>query len=255
MENMIRQWPWLRVLLYFLTLWVATIIAGIVPALSDFWFFGLVSVMCSWLMLRAEGKTLAAIPLLPRTRQHWVQLAKGTLSGIGLMLVTTMLTFYLTGDHWRINITISPVYIMVVLAGCLWSSVVQEFAFRGYPFQSMLHNYNAWIAQLVIAIPFGLMHIQPHMSPAAILITLLTTGIGSLLFGLAFIKARHLALPIGLHFGWNFAQTLIPRTAGDAPGTLVVVSGNLQHYTFLNVVGPYMIVMATAVIVLYKLKP
>ena len=116
MANMVKKLPWLRVLLYFLGLWLATRIAGIVPVLSDFWFFGLVSVLCSWLLLKAEGKTLASLHLLPRNRQHWLQCLAGILIGLGLMLLTTSLTFYFTFGHVNEgHIACSPAHFEIVL--------------------------------------------------------------------------------------------------------------------------------------------
>lgn len=247
MKTSLKISSWLKVVLYFLMLGLATIIAFTVPALADFWFFMLVSVMCSWLLLRTEGQTLANLNLIPRIPQHWLQLLYGTLAGIVLLLITTVVTFLLTGDTWHFNKAIDPVYILITLLSCLWSSVVQEFVFRGYPFQTMLAHYGAWKAQVFVAIPFALMHMNTGMHFQEVAVTFLTTGLGSVLFGLAYIKTRHLALPVGIHMGWNFAQSLVPRVAGSKGTTLISVSGEIQHYTFLNLTAPYVVIILIAI--------
>lgn len=79
------------------------------------------------------------------------------------------------------------------------------------------------------------MHVQTGMFLLAILTTVLTTGPGSVLFGMAYVKTRQLALPIGLQVGWNFAQALVPRASGgNIAKTLLIVTGDKQHYNFVK---------------------
>lgn len=255
MKNILNNMPWIRGLLYFVIMGVAMRTAGLVPLLNDFWFFFLVSVAVTGLLLRMEGRPLSSVHLLPRNGQHWRQWIGGILTGCGLLLVTAFITLFLTGDNWRVSNSLDPVYIAIVLLTCLWSSVVQEFVFRGYPFQTMLDHYGLWKAQLFVVIPFALMHMQAGMALSEILTTALTTGLGSVLFGMAYVKTRHLALPIGLHAGWNFAQALVPRaTGGNAARTLLIVSGDSDHYNFANVVAPYVFVILIAIGVLAKMR-
>lgn len=230
-------------------------IAGLVPLLNDFWFFFVVSLASSGLLLRLEGRSLRSVHLLPRRGRHWLQWVWGTVAGIGLLLATAIITLFLTGDNWHVNYALDPVYIGVVFLSCLWSSVVQEFVFRGYPFQTMLGHYDVWKAQLFVVIPFALMHVQADMTLPAILTTVLTTGLGSLLFGIAYVKTEHLALSIGLHAGWNFAQALIPRAAGgNVSKTLLIVTGDPERYNFVNIVGPYILITLIAMGVITRLK-
>lgn len=255
MKKILINLPWTRCLLYFIIMGATMRVAGLIPLLNDFWFFFVASVACSAALLGMEGRSPGAVHLLPRTGRHWAQWVWGTVTGIGLLLVTAVITLFLTGDDWRVSYALDPVYIGVIFVSCLWSSVVQEFVFRGYPFQTMLDHYGIWKAQLFVAIPFALMHVQVGMALPAILTTILTTGLGSVLFGMAYVKTRHLALPIGLHAGWNFAQALVPRAAGGNMGrTLLIVTGDTERYNFVNVVSPYILVMFVAIGVFARLK-
>lgn len=247
MKSIWVKHPWTRVLLYFTVLGLATWISGKIPALSDFWFFMLVAICCSWLLLRIDRRSLASVHLLPVTRRHWLQLLTGILAGCAMLLLTALITFMLTGNRWHLRVDVNGISIAIAFLTCLWSSVVQEFAFRGYPFQTVAEHYGPWVAQGAIAVPFALMHLRYGMNAATILTIVLTTGLGSLLFGLAYIKTRHLALSVGLHLGWNFAQQLIPRTICTNKAALISVSGELHGYTFFNVVMPYVIVMLIAI--------
>lgn len=247
MSNILVKHPWTRVLLYFIALGLATWASGKIPALNDFWFFMLVAVCCSWLLLRIDGRSLASVHLLPVAHRHWLQGLTGMLAGCAMLLITALFTFMLTGNRWHFKAEVNGISIAIAFLVCLWSSVVQEFAFRGYPFQTLAEHYGPWVAQGAIAVPFVLMHLRYGMNATTILTIVLTTSLGSFLFGLAYIKTRHLALPVGLHLGWNFAQTLIPRTICSNKAALISVSGELQDYTFFNVVIPYVIIMLIAI--------
>lgn len=250
MKQQLKNAAWLKVLVYYTVLETAIWVSGIVPVLSDFWFFMGVSVISSWALLSVEGRTFKNLHLVPVTKRHWIYWVGGILAGGLLLIITAILTLWMTKDGWRFNFHVSPAHVLIVFLGCFWSSIVQEFAFRGYPFQALLNKYGPWVAQWVTIVPFTLMHVHVGMKLAEIATIFLTTGLGSLLFGLAFIKTRHLALPIGLHLGWNLTQIMIPRSGGMSGETLLIVSGNLQHYNFYNIVLPYIAVILLAIFIL-----
>ena len=251
MKTIICNLPaWLKVLLYFVVLALARFIAGVIPQLNDFLFFMLIALLLSWVFLWAEGKTLKALRLIPVRCRHWRQFLYGITGGLFMLIVTAAVTIYLTGDQWQFNRLPDPVYLLVTFLAVLWSAFVQEFVFRGYPFQTLVDHYGAWKAQLIIAIPFGLMHVDGTMDLQTFLITMMTTGLGSVLFGMAYLSTRHLALPMGLHFGWNYAQALIPRTAGATGTTVISVTGNPAHYSLWNVIAPFVAVVLCAIILI-----
>ncbi|MEG9435147.1 CPBP family intramembrane metalloprotease [Edaphobacter sp. HDX4] len=61
----------------------------------------------------------------------------------------------------------------------------------------------AWTAQFAVALVFALEHLA---GGATWINAILGTVGGSLLFGMAAIVMRGLAVPIGLHGAWNFGQ-------------------------------------------------
>ncbi|MBN8783659.1 MAG: hypothetical protein ABS85_14810 [Sphingobacteriales bacterium SCN 48-20] len=242
---------WIKVSVYFIILWLGTLLAGTVTILNDFSFFLAIAVLVAMAFTGSLPQATIGCGFFPQRRQHLIQFAAGLACGICMLLVTAFITFLLTGDSWQFNHHPSLPVILLTFAFCLWSAFVQEAVFRGFPFQVMLQRYAPWIAQLAIAIPFGLMHVKQGMSGQEIFTTMLCTGMGSLLFGLAYIRTRNLMLPIGLHCGWNYAQALIPRTQpGSTPDSLVIVSGDVADYNFLNVIAPYLLVVSLAIVLL-----
>lgn len=245
---------WLKVLCYFLILWIATIIAGAIPMLNDFIFFFLIALVMSWGLLKLENQSVSSIGFWPRDKKMTADFFIGLGIGILMLIVTFIITILLTKDDWKLNGHIDPIFIAVTFLACLWSAFVQEFVFRGYPFQLLLKTYRPWLAQLLIAIPFGLMHLKHGMETKEIIIVMCSTGVGSILFGLAYLKTRNLMFPIGLHMGWNYAQELVPRTTGGNTSALVLIPESHANYNMFNISMPYFLILLITILAIWKIK-
>lgn len=79
-------------------------------------------------------------------------------------------------------------------------AAMEEIGFRGYSLRRLESSYGLWVAQLTVALAFAAYHVvggYPWVT------AILGTGTGSLLFGMAAIATRGLAVPIGIHAAWN----------------------------------------------------
>ncbi|MBX9747069.1 MAG: CPBP family intramembrane metalloprotease, partial [Hyphomonadaceae bacterium] len=86
-------------------------------------------------------------------------------------------------------------------------AVTEEVLFRGFIFQRLLDGLGEWPAQILIAGLFLLTHIDAIQSAGPFgYLAGANIFIASLMFGLAFIRTRSLAMPIGIHFAANFVQ-------------------------------------------------
>jgi len=250
---------WLKVSAYFLTIMIAAYVASIVPALDSIFYYFLVTLLLSFLMLRQEGKLLASLGFIPVSALDWKHFFAGLISGIVALSMTAFVTIWLTNGKLKLTGHIDPVYIVILLLIHLWSAFVQEFTYRGYPFQTLLKAYGPWIAQVSVTLPFAIMHLKLNMpiTLSQFMMTWLTTGLGSVLYGLCYIKTGKLLLSIGLHMGWNVAQALIPRSMEEPKSVLFTLIKQDHSYHTLKVLLPYIcitIVMIT-IISLIKLKP
>ncbi|HVV63896.1 MAG TPA: CPBP family intramembrane glutamic endopeptidase [Rhizomicrobium sp.] len=89
---------------------------------------------------------------------------------------------------------------MAILAG-----VGEELVFRGALFRICEEMFGTLVALLVSAALFGAIHLaNPGATPASGAAIALEAG---LLLAACYAAARSLWLPIGLHFGWNFAES------------------------------------------------
>ncbi len=92
----------------------------------------------------------------------------------------------------------------------------EEIGFRGYPLARLLRSFGIWPTLLIIAPVFALYHVAMGW---ALVQALVGTGVGSLFFGMAAIAGkRGLALPIGVHTGWNFTTWCL--TSGSGPWSM-----------------------------------
>jgi membrane protease YdiL (CAAX protease family) len=218
--------PWVRVIVYFIIIWSVTAIAWTLPQLDGFFTYLIAAVLATWILLKLSGQNWRDLNLLPKNRVHYRQLFLGTLTGIIMLLITAIPIILLTDQHWRVNNNFRLINLLSLSVIFLISSVSQEVTYRGYPFQTLLHHYGSWVAQSAIILPFAFMHFHEGMSIYEIGMMIFTTGLGSLLYGQAYINTNNLALPIGLHWGWNLAQVLFPRHESQNGNGFFIIDGN-----------------------------
>jgi uncharacterized protein len=134
----------------------------------------------------------------------------GALVGVALMMVPAIVMYIGGWVRWN-AIPLDSVYtllmgIVIILAG----SIAEEFLFRGFLFQRLIDGLGIWLAQLIIAGLFLLTHMDnPGMTGITQTLASINIFIASLLFGFVFLRAKNLAMPIGLHFMANFTQGTI----------------------------------------------
>jgi membrane protease YdiL (CAAX protease family) len=92
--------------------------------------------------------------------------------------------------------------VVLMLGGAL----MEELAFRGYPFQKLTESLGALGAVLVLSALFGAVHLQNPESSGWLSWGFFNTIAVGIIFALVRIRTASLLFPFGLHFGWNFFQ-------------------------------------------------
>ncbi|MEU0533517.1 CPBP family intramembrane glutamic endopeptidase [Amycolatopsis tolypomycina] len=183
-----------------------------------------------WLTLLAGGLTavlaVAGYRWVVRKTEHrpvtelsgpgaGLALGRGTLAGVALF-AAVILNIALLGDYeirgWG---TVSGA--IGLLGFMAAAAVTEELLFRGILFRFVEKWTGTWIALVATGLLFGLSHLfNEHASLwGAIAIAI---EAGGLLTG-AYIATRKLWVPIGVHFGWNFAAAGIFGTEVSGNGT------------------------------------
>lgn len=203
----------------------------------------------SLLFIRWEKLSLPDIGLLPgrRTLSH---LLTGLLTGS--VLVTFQFLVVLTGGHLKIVhspeagfITIGSNLLLFLLVACR-----EEIAFRGYPLRSLDRTAGRLTAQLVVAALFIAEHVVGGMTwPGAII----GAGMGAWLFGLAALRSKGIALPIGIHTAWNFGQWAWGLKSRSGIYKVVIEKGYEARAEQLGWLG-FVVAMGSAIVILYYRK-
>jgi membrane protease YdiL (CAAX protease family) len=146
------------------------------------------------------------------------EFALGSLLGFGLMagiFVVELMLGYAAVSPRAASLIVGG---RVVAAGAIGfgiGALAQELLFRGYAFQTLMQGITFLPAMLVFSAFFAVAHLyNPHVTSFA-LVNILLAGIW---LSFAYLKTRTLWLPLGLHFSWNFSQTVIfsfPTSGGD----------------------------------------
>lgn len=241
-KNISKKIPaWAKVAIYFLVIIGAEYLASRVRVLDSMFYYFAIALMLSYLMLRAEHSSLLSLGFVPINATDRKNFFRGLGIGVIALLTSAGITIWLNNGRLEFTGHIDPVYLLILILINLWSAFAQEFAYRGYPFQRLLKSYGPWIAQLAITLPFSVMHMKLDMpfSLQQFLTLWLTTGLGSILYGLCYIKTGKLLLSTGLHLGWNLAQALVPRSPMESKTMLFNLVQNGQDYNSLNVLLPY----------------
>lgn len=176
------------------------------------WFGGVVSIVlagativCAWpgrerladLGFRGTRRDLLAVP---------VAFAVGALLFAGMLLVLGAAV----GATWQLNAA-SPWRTAVRgLVPVLCLMLGEELLFRGYAFQQARRLVGPTGAIVASAALFGLYHLlgTQYWAMGAVF-RFAMPALGGLVFGYALVRTGSLAVPIGLHWGGNWAQSVL----------------------------------------------
>ncbi len=138
---------------------------------------------------------------------HWIKgLFTGMLAGAALMVIPSIFLLVSGRVSWQIQQVDFSSLVTVTLVS-IGVAIAEELLFRGFIFQRLIHSIGEWPAQMIIAAYFLLIHINnPGMTGNVRLIAGINIFLASIMFGLAFIRTKSLAMPIGIHFMANWVQ-------------------------------------------------
>lgn len=199
-----------------------------------------------------------------RFNSSWLkQFGMGLALGTIIMVVPAIFLTFLGYAKWQVN----ELSVSTVISGFSFFTAVavaEEMLFRGFIFQRLMESLGQWPAQIVISGMFLLTHINnPGMIGMTKTLAALNIFIASVMFGLAFIKTKSLAMPVGIHFMANFMQgtvlgfgvsgvkeqSLVKAFAGECPVWLNGGEFGLEA----SVPGLLMVILVT--VILYYWKP
>jgi uncharacterized protein len=104
------------------------------------------------------------------------------------------------GAHWLLVAQTFATSGLIFLGG----AAAEEMLFRGYPLQTVLRSWPVWVALAPTSVFFALVHLSnPNVAPG---FTVANTTLAGVWLAVAYWRTRSLWFPLGLHWGWNWAQ-------------------------------------------------
>jgi membrane protease YdiL (CAAX protease family) len=161
--------------------------------------------MVTFLCQLLRRKPLAEV--FGKLNLRWFKdLCLGSLVGSAVMLVPALILYIFGWVDWQMNpVSLSTILrITLLFAGVAFA---EEMLFRGFVFQRLIAGLGQWPAQLLMAGLFLLTHLaNPGMTGTLKTLALINIFLASILFGVAFMRTKSLAMPLGLHFLANMIQ-------------------------------------------------
>lgn len=124
--------------------------------------------------------------------------------------------------------------LLLVLTTYIVLATMEEVGFRGYALRRLEERLGRASALVLGAVAFGALHLAYGWTLST---AMLGAGAGALLFGIAALVSRGLAVPIGLHAAWNVAGWSVGEKDGAGlwhlaipePATRAATVGSLSY--------------------------
>lgn len=141
-------------------------------------------------------------------------IGRGLLVGL-LLFAAVIMAIAISGGYHVLGFGSTAAAVTMVGVNAA-AAVTEELAFRGVLFRVVEQRAGSWIALAGTGVLFGGMHLlNPDATVwGAVAIAVEAGG----MLGAAFLATRKLWLPIGLHFGWNLAESGIFGTEMSGSG-------------------------------------
>jgi len=196
-------------LIFFLVM--AAILVSTMLAASKFGFEvtmgiqALIILLATWFCQLLRKKPITEVT--GKFDRVWLkEFAMGNIAGGVLMIVPALILtgLGLVSLQWN---SVGQSTLLSGLVLCISVALAEELLFRGFMFQRLLDGLGLWPAQVILAAWFLLTHLNnPGMSGSVKFLAGLNIFLASLMFGLAFLRTKSLAMPVGMHFMANWMQ-------------------------------------------------
>lgn len=169
------------------------------------------AILVTWLFLKNEQSLFRSIGLFweQKTLPRFFQ---------GLLYGTLIMGFILSSLLIFTELELKPnpgdlsIWQMFFYLSVIPLALMEEIAFRSYPFLKLEKAFGVRLTQIIVAIAFALYHVVTGWN---IQIALLGPGIWAFVFGLAALRSGGIALPTGIHVALNSIQPLMGMKSGN----------------------------------------
>ncbi len=213
-------------------------------------FGAAIAIFLTWIFIKAEKKSLIEYNLF-WTKDTLSKFFKGLAIGITSFSFITLILVLFGGLHIQKNPAAINPWIWFWYLAILPAAFMEEIVFRSYPLLKLNKAFGLRLTQLIVLIAFALYHIPLGWS---ILTAFLGPGIWALIFGIAAIRSKGIALPTGIHVGLNLALSVLGMSNG-VESFFVTSQSESTSNTIVNLITRILVLLAGILLTeLYILK-
>lgn len=172
----------------------------------------------------------------------------GFLVGLLLVVLHVSIEGFVGGLRWVRTEGFGSLDVLMMLITYVLLACREELAFRGYPLRRLNSMFGLWVSLIVVALVFALEHVAGGSSWTQ---ALFGAGVGSLLFGIAALATRGLAVPIGIHAAWNLGDWLHGGKGSGGLWQPVVRDGYRDRADSAAMIG-YVVIMLAATVAFWR---
>ena len=163
----------------------------------------LAAFLATVLFLRFDRKRFSSIGLTFE-RNTVVKFLVGVITGVVIMGLLAMSVIYFTNVEIKVNQESNLLHFLLVTAPLLPLAFMEELGFRAYPLQILKDRIGIRLSIIITSILFGLYHIVNGWSIAS---SFYGPAVWGLIFGLAAIYSKGIAMPTGIHYAANLTTS------------------------------------------------
>jgi len=168
----------------------------------------IISAVLLWLVEKKNLTVLGVFPVGLRIRQFIL----GFVVAGSLCVVVQLFYSSFTHSLWKSNPIFNSQLLVKSIGLDLKSVLFEELIFRGALLYIAIQKLGTRKAILISAAAFGIYHwfsFNAWNNPVVMIYAFISTGIMGLVWAYAFSKTKSMALPIGLHLGWNLVYNSV----------------------------------------------
>ncbi len=209
----------------------------------------IISAILLWVVEKKNLSELGIFPIALRVRQ----LILGFVVAGALCVVVQLFNSSFTHSLWKINPLYSSQVLLKSIGLDLKSVLFEELIFRGALLYIAIQKIGSRKAILLSAAAFGIYHwfsFNAWSNPVVMIYVFVSTGIMGLVWAYAFSKTKSMALPIGLHLGWNIIYNSV-FSKGPWGDTLLILEPTEDSIMLTGAISLINFIMPTVLVPLF----
>ncbi len=187
----------------------------------------IIALSLTGIFIKSENKTLADYNLVWGKRTL-INFFKGLIIGAAAYAIIILILVLFGGLQIQKNPEAPSLWTSLLYVVIVPAAFMEEIAFRSYPFIKLTKAFGLRLSQVIVGITFAVYHIPIGWS---VLSAFLGPGIWALVFGIAAVRSKGIALPTGIHVGLNLIQSIFGLSKGIESYWLASQDENISSFT------------------------